>query len=33
MYMYGELIFFYIINWYIDLGLKGVGVSENSIEI
>ena len=33
MYMYGESTFSHIINWHIDLGLKGAGVSENSIEI
>ena len=33
MYMYGESTFSHIINWHTDLGLKGAGVSENSIEI
>ena len=33
IYMYGESTFCHIINWHTDLGLKGAGVSENSIEI
>ena len=33
IYMYGESTFSHIINWHTDLGLKGAGVSENSIEI
>ena len=33
MHMYGESTFSHIINWHTDLGLKGAGVSENSIEI
>ena len=33
MYMYEESTFSHIVNWHTDLGLKGAGVSENSMEM
>ena len=33
MYMYEESTFSHFINWHTDLGLKGAGVSENSMEM